>query len=58
MYIKGADSVVKQKLDMSIPQPFLEFANQQLYSFSIVGLRTLLIGMKVLSKKEVEEFKA
>ena len=31
MYIKGADSVVKQKLDKSIKQPFLDFANEQLH---------------------------
>lgn len=50
MYIKGADNVVKERLDMSIPQPYLDNADKKLTEFSIVGLRTLLIGMKIMSK--------
>lgn len=58
MYIKGADNVVKERLNMDIPQPFLENADTKLTEFSITGLRTLLIGLKVMSKSEVEAFQA
>ncbi|EGR31812.1 phospholipid-translocating p-type flippase family protein, putative [Ichthyophthirius multifiliis] len=57
MYIKGADNIIKDKLNKNIKQPFLQYANEQLNQFSILGLRTLLVGMKIMSKNEVEEFK-
>lgn len=56
MYIKGADSIVKERLDLTIPQPFLENADKKLTEFSIVGLRTLLMGVKIMSKDEVDDF--
>jgi len=56
MYVKGADNVIKDRLDMSIPQPFLENADKKLTEFSVVGLRTLLIGMKIMSQFEIDAF--
>lgn len=49
MYVKGADNVIKERLNMNIPQQFLENADKKLSEFSVVGLRTLLIGMKIMS---------
>lgn len=56
MFVKGADNVIKERLDSKIPQPYLENADKKLTEFSIVGLRTLLIGMKIMSKDEVDRF--
>lgn len=49
MYVKGADSIIKARLNMDIEQPFLENANKQLTQYSLIGLRTLMIAMKILS---------
>ena len=56
MFVKGADNVIKERLDMKIAQPYLENADKKLTEFSVVGLRTLLIGMKIMSKAEVDKF--
>ena len=56
MFVKGADNVIKERLDLKIAQPYLENADKKLTEFSIVGLRTLLIGMKIMSKDEVDRF--
>lgn len=56
MYIKGADNVIKERLNHKIYQPFLSKADTKLTQFSRVGLRTLLIGMKIMSKEEVDSF--
>lgn len=56
MYIKGADNVIKERLDEVNPQPFLMYADKKLTEFSVVGLRTLLIGMKIMSQSEVDAF--
>jgi len=56
MFVKGADNVIKERLDMKIAQPYLENADKKLTEFSVVGLRTLLIGMKIMSKDEVDRF--
>lgn len=57
MYMKGADNIVKLRLSKSIQQPFMEASEHQLREFAKIGLRTLLIAMKVMSKQEVEDFK-
>lgn len=49
MYVKGADNVIKDRLNYKILQPFLLNADKKLTEFSVVGLRTLLIGMKIMS---------
>lgn len=55
MYIKGADNIIKERLHHTA-QPFLGNADKKLTEFSVVGLRTLLIGMKIMSKQEVDRF--
>jgi phospholipid-transporting ATPase len=45
MYIKGADSIIKNRLS---PNQKLNLDNE-LNQFSTIGLRTLLIGMRIIS---------
>lgn len=56
VYIKGADNIIKQRLKNSIEQPFLKYIDGQLSDFSRIGLRTLLMAMKVLSNDEYTSF--
>lgn len=53
LYIKGADSIIQDRLvDKELPQETQEF----LKTASTQGLRTLLLGMKVVDEDEVREF--
>jgi magnesium-transporting ATPase (P-type) len=52
LYTKGADSIIKKRLNSKIPQPFLEQTDKKLSQFSVFGLRTLLMAMRVLSEDE------
>ncbi|CAD8052350.1 unnamed protein product [Paramecium sonneborni] len=54
LYIKGADSIIKARLRPD--QPFLGFIQNKLQEFSTIGLRTLLMAMKILSEQEYLEF--
>ncbi len=56
LYIKGADSIVKSRLNYKINQPFLKSIEKRLDAFSKKGLRTLLIAMKIIDNQEYEEF--
>jgi phospholipid-transporting ATPase len=47
MYIKGADSIIKERLSK---QNQLNL-DQELNQFSEIGLRTLLVAMRVISEK-------
>lgn len=53
MYIKGADSIIKSRLarDQTLN------LDDELTRFSRIGLRTLLIGMKIISEGEYSTFK-
>jgi magnesium-transporting ATPase (P-type) len=55
LLIKGADNIIKARLSKKT-QPFLKFIEGQLDEFSKIGLRTLLMAMKLLSETEYEEF--
>jgi magnesium-transporting ATPase (P-type) len=52
--IKGADNIIKQRLGPK--QPFLDYIDGKLSEFSRIGLRTLLMAMKILSDDEFNEF--
>ncbi|CAK55960.1 unnamed protein product (macronuclear) [Paramecium tetraurelia] len=54
LYIKGADSIIKARLRPD--QPFLGFIQNKLSEFSTIGLRTLLMAMKILSEQEYLAF--
>ena len=50
VYIKGADNIIKSRLGPN--QPFLEQIEMYLNQFSLIGLRTLMVAMKILSEDE------
>jgi phospholipid-transporting ATPase len=45
MYIKGADSIIKDRLSKANQLNL----DQELNRFSVIGLRTLLVAMRVIS---------
>lgn len=55
LYIKGADNVIKSRLNTNIDQPYLQTVEKKIDKFSKLGLRTLLIAFKELTSKEFEE---
>ena len=55
MLIKGADSIIIERLSQSSQQPFLELTEDYLNKFSLKGLRTLCYAMRVFSESEYKE---
>lgn len=53
MYIKGADSIIKERLSKDNQLNL----DEELNRFSVIGLRTLLVAMRVISDREFEEYK-
>ena len=56
LYIKGADSIIIERLSENTNQDILEKCIQEVNFFSSKGYRTLLVGMKILSQKEYDIF--
>ena len=56
MYIKGADSIIEERLDKSTPKEVLEKSRYFVNLFSAQGYRTLYIAMKVFKEEEWEDF--
>lgn len=57
LFIKGADSIIKDRLDRSqYDAKFEEEVEAFLNTASKQGLRTLLMGMRVMEENEVAEF--
>ena len=52
MYVKGADSIIKERLSSAQTLNLDEYLNR----FSSIGLRTLLIGMRIISEEEYKKF--
>ena len=57
MYIKGADTEIRKILSSSGKKEFEEEANYFVDYFSKCGLRTLLVGMKVIDETFYQEWK-
>lgn len=58
LYCKGADSIIKSRLDpLQIDKNLLGEADDFLTKASLKGLRTLLMAMKVIDEEEYNEFK-
>lgn len=53
LFTKGADSIIKSRLSS---QSKLNL-DDELTRFSRIGLRTLLIGMRLISEQEYSQFK-
>ena len=58
LYIKGADNMIKSRLNTNIDQPYLKTIERKLDEFSKMGLRTLLIAMKELTDQQFDLFSA
>ena len=57
LYCKGADSIIKERLDpRQIDQDMMEKVDDFLTISSVKGYRTLLMAMKVLDEEELREF--
>ena len=56
LYIKGADSIIEERLDESTPSSVLERARYFVNLFSAKGYRTLFVAMRILSVEECEDF--
>ena len=56
LYIKGADSIIEERLDESTPSSVLERARYFVNLFSSKGYRTLYVAMRLLSGEEFEDF--
>jgi len=57
MYTKGADSIIKSRLDPEqIDQTMMQTTDHFLTKASVKGLRTLLMAMKIFDKEEFEDF--
>jgi magnesium-transporting ATPase (P-type) len=53
--MKGADSIVMERLDKTVDQPYIKRFDEKLTEYSVQGLRTLLFAMKVLDESEYEK---
>ena len=56
LYIKGADSIIEERLHRKSRPEFLAQCRSYVNKFSAQGYRTLFIGMKVLSQYEYDTF--
>lgn len=57
LYVKGADSIIKERLDRKqLDEDLMELVDDFLTRASVKGYRTLLMAMKVLDEAEVKEF--
>ena len=56
LYIKGADSIIEERLSKEVKPGILKQCKYYVNKFSSLGYRTLLIGMKVLSQEEFNTF--
>ena len=58
IYTKGADTIIKKRLSTESPQVFLSAIDDKIEAFSVKGLRTLLIAMRIISNEEYREIEA
>ena len=56
LYIKGADTIIEERLSKKTDRNILEKCKECVNFFSSMGYRTLLVGMKILSQHEYEIF--
>ena len=56
LYIKGADSIIEERLSKDTNKNILEKCKENVNFFSSLGYRTLLVGMKIISQNEYDIF--
>ncbi|GMH33051.1 hypothetical protein BSKO_00885 [Bryopsis sp. KO-2023] len=52
LFCKGADNVMLERLKKDLQPELVETAKQTLYDYSVQGLRTLVLGTKLLDEEE------
>ena len=55
LLVKGADSIIIDRLSDKVDQPYLEKTKELLERFSVKGFRTLCFAMKVITQREYDE---
>ena len=58
VYVKGADSIIEQRLSQRTQESILRQCKYYVNKFSAQGFRTLFIAMKILSQSEYDEYAA
>ena len=58
LYTKGADVVIKKRLSKEVQQRFMSKIDHYVDNFSLKGLRTLLVAMRVISDEEYADIKS
>jgi phospholipid-translocating P-type ATPase (flippase) len=56
MYIKGADSEIKKRLRNNYNKNYVNYASKFTDYFSSKGFRTLMVGYKIIAKKDYNNF--
>ncbi|XP_062215734.1 phospholipid-transporting ATPase 1-like isoform X1 [Phragmites australis] len=56
LFVKGADSSMFGVIDKSMNSDVVQATEKHLHSYSSIGLRTLVIGMRELSQTEFQEW--
>jgi phospholipid-transporting ATPase len=56
LYTKGADSVIMARRDMGVDEEVMAKTNEHLKQYGNIGLRTLLVGYRVLDSEYYEEW--
>ena len=56
VYVKGADSIIEERLSKKTPESILKQCKYYVNKFSAQGFRTLFIAMKILSQEEYDEY--
>ena len=55
LYIKGADTKIRERLSVTNPQIFQEKIERDISEFSKLGLRTLLVAMRIIEPSQYAE---
>jgi phospholipid-transporting ATPase len=56
LYIKGADSIIEERLSKDVNKGILQQCKNYVNKFSAQGFRTLFVGMKILTEDEYKIF--
>ena len=56
LYIKGADSIIEERLSKDVKKEILQQCKNYVNKFSAQGFRTLFVGMKILTEEEYKIF--
>ncbi|KAJ9541372.1 hypothetical protein OSB04_027878 [Centaurea solstitialis] len=58
VFVKGADTTMFNVIDKSLNSDVVKATETHLHSYSSIGLRTLVIGMRELSSQEFEQWRS